>query len=122
MRKKKQIAKEYLQRHLLYVVTEEIVDDFQLQNVVVPDFDFKRNQWIEDNKEKIEEALEWDLKQRQPMQILDDGRIVPVFKDLTDEEIIEIYCEIGCNKEWAIGGMNDAMPFARAILRKAQEK
>ena len=43
-------------------------------------------------------------------------------KELTDEEIIEIYCQIGGNKEWAIGGMNDAMPFARAILRKAQEK
>ena len=45
----------------------------------------------------------------------------PVKKQLTDEEIIEIYCQIGGDKEWAIGGMNDAMPFARAILRKAQE-
>ena len=39
---KKQIAKEYLHRHLLYVVTEEVVDDHKLHDVVVSDFDFAR--------------------------------------------------------------------------------
>jgi hypothetical protein len=39
---KKQISKEYLRRHLLYVVTEEVVDDHKLHNVVVSDFDFDR--------------------------------------------------------------------------------
>lgn len=39
---KKQIAKEYLHRHLLYVVTEEVVDDHKLHDVVVSDFNFAR--------------------------------------------------------------------------------
>ena len=56
---------------------------------------------------------------------LQDG-LIPLYthpvKELTDEEIIDIYRQIGGNKEWAIGGMNDAIPFAKAILRKAQEK
>ncbi len=39
---KKQITKEYLHRHLLYVVTEEVVDDHKLHDVVVSDFDFAR--------------------------------------------------------------------------------
>lgn len=39
---KKQITKEYLHRHLLYVVTEEAVDDHKLHDVVVSDFDFAR--------------------------------------------------------------------------------
>ena len=47
----------------------------------------------------------------QPMQILEDGRIVPVFKELTDEEIISEW--VGCERNY--------YNFARAILRKAQE-
>lgn len=39
---KKQITKEYLHRHLLYVVTEEVIDDHKLHDVVVSDFDFAR--------------------------------------------------------------------------------
>ena len=39
---KKQITKEYLHRHLLYVVTEEVVDDHKLHDVVVSDFVFAR--------------------------------------------------------------------------------
>lgn len=33
---------------------------------------------------------------------------------LTDEEVRAAYCTIS-DKEWAIGGMSDAEPFARAI-------
>ena len=38
----KQITKKYLLRHLLYVVTEEVVDDHKLHDVVVSDFVFAR--------------------------------------------------------------------------------
>jgi len=53
---------------------------------------------------------------KQPMQILEDGQIMPVFKELTDEEIFSI--AIDCT----YGGDLHADKFARAILRKAQEK
>ena len=55
---------------------------------------------------------------KQPMQILEDGQIVPVFKELTDEEIIDIAL-----KEvdgWVT--KEHLKNFARAILRKANEK
>lgn len=40
---------------------------------------------------------------------------------LTDEEVRAAYCTIS-DKEWAIGGMSDAEPFARAIEAKLKEK
>ena len=40
---------------------------------------------------------------------------------LTDEEVRTAYCTVG-DKEWAIGGMSDAEPFARAIENKLKEK
>ena len=42
--------------------------------------------------------------------------------DLTDDEIIAEYCKIADGKEWAIGGLKDAMPFARAVLKAQKEK
>ena len=50
---------------------------------------------------------------KQPMQILEDGQIVHVFKELTDEEILEVIKE----RETP-----SYMNFARAILKKASEK
>ena len=41
---------------------------------------------------------------------------------LTDDEIIAEYCKIADGKEWAIGGLKDAMPFARAVLKAQKEK
>ena len=49
---------------------------------------------------------------KQPMQILENGQIVPLFKELTDEEIISEW--VGCERNY--------YNFARAILLKAQEK
>ena len=40
---------------------------------------------------------------------------------LTREEIVEAYCSIHV-KEWAIGGMDDVLPFTRAIEAKLKEK
>ena len=59
---------------------------------------------------------------KQPMQILEDGQIMPVFKELTDEEI-----EDECRKAWGLHdqdqlNLEEVFKFARAILRKAQEK
>ena len=34
---------------------------------------------------------------------------------LNDDEIIDEYCKQADGTEWAIGGLKDAMPFARAI-------
>lgn len=39
---------------------------------------------------------------------------------LTDGEVRAAYCAIS-DKEWAIGGMSDAEPFARAIEAKLRE-
>ena len=63
---------------------------------------------------------------KQPMQILEDGQIVHVFKELTDEEILSV---LGDPKEcnfldvdgWEIHNV-EWVDFARAILRKASEK
>lgn len=41
---------------------------------------------------------------------------------LTDDEIIDEYCKQADGTEWAIGGLKDAMPFARAIERRLKEK
>ena len=53
----------------------------------------------------------------QPMQILEDGRIVPVFKELTDEEINWLAKAYTDRK-----GKLNTNDFAKAILRKASEK
>ena len=42
----------------------------------------------------------------------------PQFKDLTDEEIMNLATEIG----WKPNALGLLVDFARAILRKAQEK
>jgi hypothetical protein len=34
---------------------------------------------------------------------------------LTDDELVDHYCAIADSKKWAIGGLSDAVPFARAI-------
>ena len=57
---------------------------------------------------------------KQPMQILEDGQIMPVFKELTDEEINEVI-RIEASKDPAGIGWNLAFNVARAILRRAQE-
>lgn len=41
---------------------------------------------------------------------------------LTDEEVVGLYLTIGGDREWAIGGMGDVVPFARAIEAKLKEK
>ena len=59
----------------------------------------------------------------QPMQILEDGRIVPVFRELTDEEILDFinaFC-LDMGDYWELTERN-AIPMIRAILRKASEK
>jgi len=69
-------------------------------------------------RQQADRIAELEKQLSQPMQILNDGRIVPVFKELSDEEIIEIGNAvtnlIDSNEGW--------IEFARAILRKAQEK
>jgi len=40
---------------------------------------------------------------------------------LTREEIVSAYCSIHA-KEWAIGGMDDVLPFTRAIEAKLRER
>ena len=58
---------------------------------------------------------------KQPMQILENGQIVPVFKELTDEEIANTWDDV--RKDATLkSSMKDIQDFARAILRKAQEK
>ena len=69
-------------------------------------------------KDAIEKRIEIDKQVynieflKQPMQILENGQIVPLFKELTDEEIISEW--VGCERNY--------YNFARAILRKASEK
>ena len=55
---------------------------------------------------------------KQPMQILENGQIVPVFKELTDEEVIKVYEDM----LGVASAKDSAIDFARAILRKAQQK
>ena len=49
-----------------------------------------------------------------PTLVLDGNRVYPTVKTLTDEEIDEVLYSM----DWA----HDPVDFARAILRKAQEK
>ena len=49
-----------------------------------------------------------------PTLVLDGNRVYPTAKTLTDEEIDEVLYSV----DWAY----DPVAFARAILRKAQEK
>ena len=41
---------------------------------------------------------------------------------LTDEEIVGLYRQIADCKEWAIGGLTHALPFAHAIEAKLRSK
>lgn len=41
---------------------------------------------------------------------------------LSDEELVDHYSAIADGKEWAIGGLSDAVPFARAIEQAVWEK
>ena len=80
----------------------------------------------------VQEKMLWDdMKEtplythpvKEPMMVLDGNRVYPAFKELTDKEILsltgfkdnpyDIFIEY--EKE-------DLIEFARAILRKAQEK
>jgi len=55
---------------------------------------------------------------KEPMMVLDGNRVYPVVKELTDEEIEEVI-----RKHWNREYKNRSMfEFAKAILRKAQEK
>ena len=49
----------------------------------------------------------------------------PVFKKswvgLTEKNVVDAYISVS-GKEWAIGGLEDALPFARAIEAKLKEK
>jgi hypothetical protein len=45
----------------------------------------------------------------------------PEWVSLTDEEVRAAYCAIS-NKEWAIGGMENATKFTQAIEAKLKEK
>ena len=51
---------------------------------------------------------------KKPMIVLDGNRVYPAFKEITDEEIEEVMYK----SDWSY----DPVSFARAILRKAQEK
>lgn len=58
---------------------------------------------------------------KKPMMVLDGNRVYPAFKELTDEEILEqSLLWFGNESE----NFDDSywVNFARAILRKAQEK
>jgi hypothetical protein len=51
-----------------------------------------------------------------PTLVLDGNRVYPTVKTLTDEEILEFRDKV----PYTLG--SDLIEFARAILRKAQEK
>ena len=53
---------------------------------------------------------------KEPMMVLDGNRVYPAFKELTDGEIQEI------SHQYHYTYNPDYVGFARAILRKAQEK
>jgi hypothetical protein len=55
---------------------------------------------------------------KKPMQILEDGQIVSVPKELTDEEISAVWASKKYDGEHFV----DYIEFARDLLRKAQEK
>jgi hypothetical protein len=41
---------------------------------------------------------------------------------LSDEEIVDSYCQVADCTEWAIGGLTHALPFAHAIEAKLRSK
>jgi hypothetical protein len=41
---------------------------------------------------------------------------------LTEDDIVDLYCQVGDETEWAIGGLKDAMPFANLVEAKLKEK
>ena len=41
---------------------------------------------------------------------------------LTEEDVVDLYCQVGDCTEWAIGGLKDAMPFAELVEAKLKEK
>jgi hypothetical protein len=58
-----------------------------------------------------------------PTLVLDGNRVYPAFKTLTDEEIARLIPNIFyMDESYSKNLYDDAMRFARAILRKAQEK
>ena len=40
---------------------------------------------------------------------------------LTDDNIVESYCQVGDCTEWAIGGLKHAIPFAKLLEAKLKE-
>jgi len=62
------------------------------------------------------------------IQELDDGTplyTAPPRKEwvgLTEDDIVDLYCQVGDETEWAIGGLKDAMPFANLVEAKLKEK
>jgi hypothetical protein len=57
-----------------------------------------------------------------PTLVLDGNRVYPSVKELTDEEILEIITKVSEEQGLVWLGDKVIFPFARAILRKAQEK
>ena len=55
---------------------------------------------------------------QKPMMVLDGNRVYPAFKELTDEEIGQIWKDC---MESPYMQISNPVGFARAILRKAQE-
>jgi hypothetical protein len=41
---------------------------------------------------------------------------------LTEDDIVDLYCQVGDETEWAIGELKDAMPFANLVEAKLKEK
>ena len=91
-------------------------------------------QWCNDVvnmlRQQADRINELEKQLSQPMQILNDGRIVPVFKELSDEEIkllldrIQNYLECGgfFNPEcMEHDKVRDLIMDCRAILKKASE-
>lgn len=74
---------------------------------------------------------EWNTYTRAPaMSITPKEDWTPLYtappqrewQGLTTEEIADLYLTVNGEREWAIGGMGDAVPFTRAIEAKLKEK
>ena len=71
-----------------------------------------------------------DCEQIEYGKPFDDPSVTPLypaplqreFIGLTTEEIADLYLTVNGEREWAIGGMGDAVPFTRAIEAKLKEK
>jgi hypothetical protein len=72
-------------------------------------------------RQQADLIAELEKQLSQPMQILNDGRIVPVFKELSDEEIWEVWNTLPYDDQCPFDGRG-IYNFARAILKKASEK